>query len=164
MAIPLLIPGNFSRRPIDLFYIPPCQKTLQVPGRRPFAFLMLELVPRMRHFTVLHAKKVWPWKETWPGSRDQNFPAWGNIKGHIPGTGRLFQHLGMQKICFQGPEESGRLFRHGRGKKSNSKDIMHKATTPATTELTTAETLASAWVHQHGCQQQQGDLGRCRGL
>jgi hypothetical protein len=67
--------------------------------------------------------------------------AWRNVKYLIPGTGRLF--------------------RHGRRKKSNSKDIMlqhyalyilHNARTPTT--------IASVWVHQHGCRQQRkGDLG-----
>ncbi len=37
---------------------------------------------------------------------------------------------------------------------------MHKGRTPTKIELTTAEKLASAWVHQHGCRQQRkGDLG-----
>jgi hypothetical protein len=31
--------------------------------------------------------------------------AWRNVKCLIPGTGRLFWHLGMQKISFQRPEE-----------------------------------------------------------
>jgi hypothetical protein len=71
----------------------------------------------------------------------------------------------MQKICFQGLEDSGRLFRHGRRKKAIARTSccnIHNATTPVTIELTTAETLASAWMHQHGCQQQQKgeDLGR----
>jgi hypothetical protein len=90
-----------------------------------------------------------PWSQARSPSRGQNFMAWRNVKYLIPGTGRLF--------------------RHGRRKKSNSKDIMvqhyalyilHNARTPTTIELTTAETLASVWVHQHGCRQQRkGDLG-----
>jgi hypothetical protein len=31
--------------------------------------------------------------------------AWRNVKYLIPGTGRLFRHLGMQKVSFQGPEK-----------------------------------------------------------
>jgi hypothetical protein len=31
--------------------------------------------------------------------------AWKNVKCLIPGTGRLFRHLGMQKVFFQGLEE-----------------------------------------------------------
>jgi hypothetical protein len=28
-----------------------------------------------------------------------------NVKSLIPGTGRLFRHLGLQKVSFEGPEE-----------------------------------------------------------
>jgi hypothetical protein len=35
-----------------------------------------------------------------------------------------FSGIWNAKYSFQGPEESGRLFRHGNEKKSNSKDIM----------------------------------------
>jgi hypothetical protein len=63
---------------IDLFHIPSCRKILPVPG--------------MRNFTFLHAKKSCPWRKTGPGSRDQNFLAWGNVKGLFPGSGRLFRH------------------------------------------------------------------------
>ncbi len=94
----------------DTFCIPKCRKSLPVPG--------------IRHFTFLPAIKVWPLDGDLAWLQDQNFLAWENVKGRILGTGRLFRHLGMHKISFQGPEESGRLFRHGRGKKSNSKDIM----------------------------------------
>jgi hypothetical protein len=31
--------------------------------------------------------------------------AWRSIKCLIPGTGRLFRHLGMQKVSFQRPEK-----------------------------------------------------------
>jgi hypothetical protein len=54
----------------------------------------------------------------------------------------------MQKFSFQGPEKSRRLFWHGRGKKVTARTSccnIHNATTPATEELTTAETLARAW-------------------
>jgi hypothetical protein len=55
----------------------------------------------------------------------------------------------MQKASFQGPEESGELFRHGDRKKATARTSccnIHNATTPATEEPTTSETLASAWV------------------
>jgi hypothetical protein len=55
----------------------------------------------------------------------------------------------MQKVSFRRPEESGRLFQHGRGKKATARTSccnFHNATTPATEEPTTAETLARAWV------------------
>jgi hypothetical protein len=55
----------------------------------------------------------------------------------------------MQNVCFQGPEESGRLFRHGCGIKRTSKEIccnIPNAITPATEDPTTAETLTRAWV------------------
>ncbi len=74
---------------------------------------------------------------------------WGNVKGGIQGTGRRFQHWGMQKASFQGPEEFRRLFWQGRGKKATSRTSccnIHNATTPATEEPTTAETLSRAWV------------------
>jgi hypothetical protein len=66
--------------------------------------------------------------ETWSGSMDQNCQ--GNIKGLIPGTGRLF--------------------RHGRGgKKATARTSCCNslnATMPATEEPTTTETQARAWV------------------
>jgi hypothetical protein len=38
-------------------------------------------------------------------SRGQTFMAWRHVKCLIPGTGRLFWHLEMQKIFLQGSEE-----------------------------------------------------------
>jgi hypothetical protein len=52
-----------------------------------------------------------------------------------------------KRFFFQGPEESGRLFRHGLRKKATARTsccYIHNVTTPPTIELTTAETLASA--------------------
>jgi hypothetical protein len=39
--------GTFFLPPIDLFYIPICQKILWVPGRRPFAFPLYRTLPRL---------------------------------------------------------------------------------------------------------------------
>jgi hypothetical protein len=46
-----------------------------------------------------------PWSQARPSSRGQTFMAWRHVKYLIPGTGRLFRHLGMQKVSLQGPED-----------------------------------------------------------
>ncbi len=46
-----------------------------------------------------------PWSQARSPSRGRTWIAWRNVKCIIPGTGRLFQHLGMQKVSFQGTEE-----------------------------------------------------------
>ncbi len=46
-----------------------------------------------------------PWSKARSHSRGQTFMAWRNVKRLFPGTGRLFRHLGMQKVSFQGPEK-----------------------------------------------------------
>ncbi len=74
----------------EIFYMPPCHKSL-APGGTP------GLAPGTRALWI--------------------------VKGPTLGTRKL-SRLGMQKVFFQGPEKSRRLFRHGRGKKSNSKDYM----------------------------------------
>jgi hypothetical protein len=38
--------------------------------------------------------KYGPWRETWPGFRDQNFPEWGNVKGIFPYTAGKFRWRG----------------------------------------------------------------------
>jgi hypothetical protein len=48
-------------------------------------------------------KSSGPWNETF--DMPPNFPALENVKCHILSTGRLFRHLGMQILSFQGPEE-----------------------------------------------------------
>ncbi len=70
-------PETFFPPPKDLFYIPPCQKTLRVPGRRPFAFSNAGKFFRSQEWDILHSsmpKKSGHWRETWPGSRGHNFP------------------------------------------------------------------------------------------
>ncbi len=71
-------------------------------------------------------KSLDPWRETWPGSRDQNFLAWGNVKDHLLGSGRLgTKKKATARIsCFN----------------------IYYAMMPATVEPTTAETLLRAWV------------------
>jgi hypothetical protein len=44
-----------------------------------------------------------PWSQARAPSRGQLFLAWRNVKCLIPWTGRLFRHLGMRKVFFQGP-------------------------------------------------------------
>ncbi len=46
-----------------------------------------------------------PWSQARSSSRGQTFMAWRHVKCLIPGTGRLFRHLGMQKVSLQGPED-----------------------------------------------------------
>ena len=117
---------KFFPPPIDLIYIP--------HGRKFFWSLEGDLL-----HSQMPEKSSGPWNETFYIPPCHKSLASGVRPCLAPGT-RISRQWGMQKASFQGPEESGRLFRHGRGKKSNSKDIMHNATTPATTELTTAET------------------------
>jgi hypothetical protein len=71
------------------FCIPECRKNLSVPGMRPFKF------PHAGKFCSL---------EPGQGSLQRpTFMAWRNVKCLIPWTGRLFRHLGMRKVFFQGP-------------------------------------------------------------
>ena len=46
-----------------------------------------------------------PWSQASSSSRGLTFMAWRHVKYLIPGTGRLFRHLGMQKVSLQGPED-----------------------------------------------------------
>jgi hypothetical protein len=46
-----------------------------------------------------------PWSQARSPSRGKTCMAQRNVKCLIPGTGKLIQHLGMQKVSFQGPEE-----------------------------------------------------------
>ncbi len=91
----------------ETFCIPRCLKSLPVPG--------------MRHFTWLHAIKVWPLEEDLAWLQGPEFSGIGECKSSHQKT---LPASGMQKVSFQGPEKSERLFRHWHGKKSNSKDIM----------------------------------------
>jgi len=104
----------------------PCQKNLRVPARRPFAFPDAWKVFRSQewHFTCLHAIKVWPVEEDLSWLQGPEFSGIGDCERSHSGGQKTFPALGMQKVSFQGPEKSRRLFWHGRGEKSNSKDIM----------------------------------------
>jgi hypothetical protein len=66
-------------------------RTLQVPGRRLLAF------PNAGKFWSLELGKV--------SLQRPDFYGMESVKCLIPGTGRLFRHMGMQKVSFQGPEE-----------------------------------------------------------
>ncbi len=94
---------KFFPPPIDLIYIP--------HGRK--FFWSLEGV-------LLHSqmpeKFSGPWNETFYIPPCHKSLASGGRPCLAPGT-RISRHWGMQKASFQGPEESGRLFRHGDGKK-----------------------------------------------
>jgi hypothetical protein len=46
-----------------------------------------------------------PWSQARSPSRGQPFMAGRNVKCFLPETGRLFRHLGMQKVFFQGSKE-----------------------------------------------------------
>jgi hypothetical protein len=74
-----------------LFFLRPCRKSLLVPRRRLLHFPMPE--------------NSGPWSQVRPPSRGLSFIVWRNVKCLILGTGRLFRHVGMQKVFFQGPEE-----------------------------------------------------------
>ncbi len=82
--------------------------TLQVPGSRSFAFPNAGKVFRSLECDILHSpmpENSCPWRQARSPCRGQTSMAWRNVKCLIPGTGRLFRHLGMQKVSFQGPEE-----------------------------------------------------------
>ncbi len=93
----------------------PWQETFYIPQRRKSL-----PVPRMRHFTFLHARNVRPLERDRALFQGPEFPACENVKGLTLGIERLF---GMWE-CKSFPPGTERLFRHGRDKKSNSKDIM----------------------------------------
>ncbi len=60
---------------------------------------------------------------------------WGNLKILRPGTGRLFQHGGKEKVSLPGPEDFSDM---GEGKTGNSKDIMlqhHDARSQGTVDI-----------------------------
>ncbi len=101
---------KFFPPPIDLIYIP--------HGRKFFWSLEGDLL-----HSQMPEKSSGPWNETFYILPCHKSLATGGRPCLAPGT-RISRHWGMQKASFQGPKESGRLFRHGDGKKSNSKDIM----------------------------------------
>ncbi len=101
---------KFFPPPIDLIYIP--------HGRKFFWSLEGDLL-----HSQMPEKSSGPRNETFYIPPCHKSLASGGRPCLPPGT-RISRHWGMQKASFQGPEESGRLFRHGDSKKSNSKDIM----------------------------------------
>jgi hypothetical protein len=101
---------KFFPPPIDLIYIP--------HGRKIFWSLEGDLL-----HSQMPEKSSGPWNETFYIPPCHKSLASGVRPCLAPGT-RISRQWGMQKASFQGPEESGRLFRHGVGEKSNSKDIM----------------------------------------
>ncbi len=101
---------KFFPPPIDRIYIP--------HGRKFFWSLERDLL-----HSQMPEKSSDPWNETFYIPPCHKSLASGGRPCLAPGT-RISRHWGMQKASFQGPEESGRLFRHGDVKKSNSKDNM----------------------------------------
>ena len=101
---------KFFPPPMDLIYIPHGQK------------FFWSLEGDLLH-SQMPGKSSGPWNETFYIPPCHKSLASGGRPCLAPWT-RISRHWGMQKASFQGPEESGRLFRHGDGKKSNSKDIM----------------------------------------
>ncbi len=106
---------KFFPPPIDLIYIP--------HGRKFFWSLEGDLL-----HSQMPEKSSGPWNETFyiPPCHKSLGGASGGRPCLAPET-RISRHWRMQKASFQGSEESGRLFRHGDWKKSNSKDT-HAAT------------------------------------
>ncbi len=118
--------GTFFPPPRDLFRIPPCQKTLRVPGRRPFTSEMPE-------------KSSDPWNATFyiPPSHKSLAP--GRRPGLTPGT-RIFL-LGSVRKTFpawarEKKQKQGYL----------AATFIMQWRPAAKVEPTTAETLARAWV------------------
>ncbi len=67
-------------------------RTLRVPGRKPFAF------PNAGKFWSLELGKVSLQRPDFYGMEECKM-------SHSRDRGRLFRHLGMQKVSFQGPEK-----------------------------------------------------------
>jgi hypothetical protein len=87
----------------------------------------------MRHFTFLHAIKVWPLEGDLAWLQRPEFPCIGECK-RLPSR--------YPKI----PEDFSGM---GTGKKATARTLccnINNAPTPATEEPTTSETQASAWV------------------
>jgi hypothetical protein len=127
--------GNrkFFPPPIDLIHIP--------HGRKFFGSLEGDFL-----HSHMPEKSSGPWNETFYIPPCHKSLASGGRPCLAPET-RISRHWGMQKASFQGPEKSGRLFRHGDGKNATARTSccnIHNAPTPATEEPTTSETLASA--------------------
>jgi hypothetical protein len=94
---------KFFPPPIDLIHIP--------QGRKFFGSLEGDLL-----YSHMPEKSSGPWNETFYIPPCHKSLASGGRPSLALGT-RISRHWGMQKASFQGPEESGRLFRHGDGKK-----------------------------------------------
>jgi hypothetical protein len=117
----------------ETFCIPICRKSLPVPG--------------IRHFTFLPAIKVWPLEGDLAWLQGPKFSGMGECKRSYSRDWKTLPASAREKKQQQGHYACCNI---------------HNASTPATIDLTTAETLVNAEVHQHGCQQQREgkDLGR----
>jgi hypothetical protein len=119
LKIWLLIPEKFSRHPWIFFTFPMSEKS-SGPRKETFCIprcLKILPVPGMRHFTCLHAIKVWPLEEDLAWLQGPGFSGIGILKGPTLGTRKLTRHWEC-KSSFQGPKKSRRLFRHGHEKKA----------------------------------------------
>jgi hypothetical protein len=110
---------TFFPPPIDIFSFPhvrkltgPWKKTFRIPKCRKSL-----PVHGIRHFTFLHARKSWPLEGALAWLQGAEFPAWGNLKGRIPGTERFFRHSGMQKSSIQGLKSPEDFSGMGAGKR-----------------------------------------------
>jgi hypothetical protein len=104
---------NYSGTWKETFCIPKCRKSLPVPG--------------MRHFTFLHAIKVWPLERDLAQLQVPEFPGIGECK----------------RIPSRDPKSPEDFPGMGTVKKATARTSccnIHNATTPATEEPTTSET------------------------
>ncbi len=75
-------------------------RTFRVPRRRPFVFSNTGKVFRSPECFLLHSQMLensGPWNQARSPSRGQTFPAFGNAKGLLPGTRRVFWHGECEK-------------------------------------------------------------------
>jgi hypothetical protein len=150
---PAVDPSTFFPLPIDLLTFPHVRKLFRSLDGNLLYSQMPKKVFRSLEWDILHssmhARKVWPLEGGLAWLQGIEFSGMGECKRSHSGDRKTFPAFGNAKVSFPGPEESGRLFRQGRGKKATARTScsnIHNAMTPATVEPTTAETLASAWV------------------
>jgi hypothetical protein len=109
--------------------------------------------PWNKTFYIPPCHKSWPLEGALAWLQGAEFSGMGEFKRSHSGDRKIFPAFGNAKVLHPGPEESGRLFRHGRGKKAtvrtscgNINSFNSHATTPARERLTAAETLTRACV------------------
>jgi hypothetical protein len=95
--------------------------------------------------------KYGPWRETWPGFRDQNFPEWGNVKGGIPGPEDVSSIGECKKPPSRDLKSSEDFSGKGAGKKQQQGH--HAATFIMQQRQQQQSQQQQKHWQEHGCQQ-----------